>query len=156
MDTEGGKQRVNCVYTRGALRLVQSIPSPRADPFKQWLAQVGYDRVQVFSLITDVKLVADFVQKHVAVAPDRLKPYTLDSKGSPLSQRWVFAKLEKYTKEFVNGTGENRWVVMPGLRGAGKTTLLAQLYFIVLQKYHVSQPQLLYVPTDELVKLFKN
>jgi DNA-damage-inducible protein D len=46
MDTSGGKQRISCVSTKGAFRLVQSIPSPRAEPFKQWLAQVGYDRVQ--------------------------------------------------------------------------------------------------------------
>jgi DNA-damage-inducible protein D len=35
-----------CVSTKGALRLVQSIPSKKAEPFKQWLAKVGYERVQ--------------------------------------------------------------------------------------------------------------
>jgi len=46
IETKGGKQRVNCVSTKGAFRLIQSIPSKKAEPFKQWLAQVGYDRVQ--------------------------------------------------------------------------------------------------------------
>ena len=46
IDTKGGKQRVNCVSTKGAFRLIQSIPSKKAEPFKQWLAQVGYERVQ--------------------------------------------------------------------------------------------------------------
>ncbi|MDR2541269.1 MAG: hypothetical protein LBD11_05945 [Candidatus Peribacteria bacterium] len=32
--------------TKGAFRIIQSIPSPRAEPFKQWLAQVGYERIQ--------------------------------------------------------------------------------------------------------------
>src|SRR3989338_7927030 len=46
IETPGGKQRINCVSTKGAFRLIQSIPSTKAEPFKQWLAQVGYDRVQ--------------------------------------------------------------------------------------------------------------
>ena len=46
IDTTGGKQQINCVSTKGAFRLIQSIPSKKAEPFKQWLAQVGYDRVQ--------------------------------------------------------------------------------------------------------------
>ncbi len=44
--TKGGKQKINCVSTKGAFRLIQSIPSKKTEPFKQWLAQVGYDRVQ--------------------------------------------------------------------------------------------------------------
>jgi prophage antirepressor-like protein len=46
VDTEGGKQQINCVSVKGAFRLIQSIPSPKAEPFKLWLAQVGYERVQ--------------------------------------------------------------------------------------------------------------
>jgi DNA-damage-inducible protein D len=44
--TSGGKQKINCISTKGAFRLIQSIPSPRAEPLKLWLAQVGYERVQ--------------------------------------------------------------------------------------------------------------
>src|SRR3989339_1165089 len=46
VETTGGKQEMNCVSVKGAFRLIQSVPSPKAEPFKQWLAQVGYDRVQ--------------------------------------------------------------------------------------------------------------
>lgn len=46
IDTVGGKQKINCVSTKGAFRLIQSIPSKKAEPFKLWLAQVGYDRIQ--------------------------------------------------------------------------------------------------------------
>jgi prophage antirepressor-like protein len=43
---EDGKMRLtDCATTRNMFRIVQSIPSPKAEPFKQWLAQVGYDRV---------------------------------------------------------------------------------------------------------------
>ena len=42
-----GKQRsTDCSNTKTLFRLIQSIPSPRAEPFKQWLAKVGYERVQ--------------------------------------------------------------------------------------------------------------
>lgn len=46
IDTEGGKQKVNCASTEGIFRIIQSIPSPKAEPFKRWLAQVGYERVK--------------------------------------------------------------------------------------------------------------
>ena len=46
IDTEGGIQRVNCANTEGLFRIIQSIPSPRAEPFKRWLAEVGYERVK--------------------------------------------------------------------------------------------------------------
>lgn len=39
--TPGGKQRVNCATQEGLFRIIQSIPSPKAEPFKQWVAQVA-------------------------------------------------------------------------------------------------------------------
>lgn len=42
-----GKQRAtDCANTRNLLRIIQTIPSPKAEPFKQWLAQVGADRLE--------------------------------------------------------------------------------------------------------------
>lgn len=46
VETPGGKQRINCANTEGIFRIIQSIPSPKAEPFKQWLAKVGYERIQ--------------------------------------------------------------------------------------------------------------
>lgn len=41
-----GKMRItDCANVKGMFRIIQSIPSPKAEPFKQWLAQVGYERV---------------------------------------------------------------------------------------------------------------
>ncbi len=45
VDTAGGKQKLNCAHAKGLLRIIQSIPSPKAEPFKLWLAQVGSDRL---------------------------------------------------------------------------------------------------------------
>jgi DNA-damage-inducible protein D len=44
--TPGGKQSMVCANTEGIFRIIQSIPSPKAEPFKRWLARVGYERVQ--------------------------------------------------------------------------------------------------------------
>jgi prophage antirepressor-like protein len=46
IDTAGGKQKINCANTEGIFRIIQSIPSPKAEPFKLWLAKVGYERIQ--------------------------------------------------------------------------------------------------------------
>ena len=45
-ETEGGIQPLQCWNTEGLFRLIQSIPSPKAEPFKRWLAKVGYERIQ--------------------------------------------------------------------------------------------------------------
>jgi hypothetical protein len=46
IETAGGPQKLNCANTEGLFRLIQSIPSPKAEPFKRWLAKVGYERIQ--------------------------------------------------------------------------------------------------------------
>ncbi len=46
MQTAGGRQQMNCADVEGVLRLIQSIPSPKAEPFKLWLARIGYERLQ--------------------------------------------------------------------------------------------------------------
>jgi DNA-damage-inducible protein D len=44
--SDGKKYTTDCSNTEGLLRIIQSIPSPKAEPFKQWLAKVGYERMQ--------------------------------------------------------------------------------------------------------------
>lgn len=41
IQTYGSKQKLNCANTESLLRIIQSIPSPKAEPFKRWLAEVG-------------------------------------------------------------------------------------------------------------------
>lgn len=43
--TDGKKYNTDCANIKGLLRIIQSIPSPKAEPFKQWLATVGYERM---------------------------------------------------------------------------------------------------------------
>jgi hypothetical protein len=47
MKAPDGKMReTDCANTEGIFRIIQSIPSPKAEPFKRWLAMVGYERIQ--------------------------------------------------------------------------------------------------------------
>ncbi len=43
---DGKLRETDCANTEGIFRIIQSIPSPKAEPFKRWLAKVGYERVK--------------------------------------------------------------------------------------------------------------
>ncbi|MCR4327882.1 MAG: phage antirepressor protein [Nanoarchaeota archaeon] len=45
IETSGGKQLINCAGKKGILRIIQSIPSKKDEPFKLWLAKVGSERI---------------------------------------------------------------------------------------------------------------
>lgn len=45
IQTAGGKQKVNCATAKGIFRIIQSIPSTKAEPFKLWIAQVAAERL---------------------------------------------------------------------------------------------------------------
>ena len=44
--SDGKKYKTDCANTEGIFRIIQSIPSPKAEPFKRWLAKVGYERIE--------------------------------------------------------------------------------------------------------------
>ena len=47
MTAPDGKQReTDCLSTEDLFRVIQSVPSPKAEPFKLWLAKVGYERIE--------------------------------------------------------------------------------------------------------------
>ena len=43
--SDGKKYTTDCANTEGIFRIIQSVPSPKAEPFKQWLAKVGKERI---------------------------------------------------------------------------------------------------------------
>ena len=43
---DGKKYETDCANTEGIFRIIQSVPSPKAEPLKRWLAKVGYERIQ--------------------------------------------------------------------------------------------------------------
>lgn len=46
MSIDGKKYSTDCANTKSMFRIIQSIPSKKAEPFKRWLAKVGYERIQ--------------------------------------------------------------------------------------------------------------
>jgi len=46
ISSDGKKYNTDCANTESIFRIIQSIPSPKAEPFKRWLAKVGYERVK--------------------------------------------------------------------------------------------------------------
>jgi DNA-damage-inducible protein D len=73
---DGKKYKTDCANTKNMFRIIQSIPSKKAEPFKQWLAKVGYERIQE---IEDPEL-----------AQDRAKEY-YELKGYP--KDWIDKRL---------------------------------------------------------------
>src|SRR3989338_7889726 len=77
MPAEDGKFReTDCANTKNMFRIIQSIPSPKAESFKQWLAQVGYERIQEI--------------ENPELAQDRAKEY-YELKGYP--KDWIDKRL---------------------------------------------------------------
>lgn len=74
--TTGGKQRMNCANIKGIFRIIQSIPSKRAEPFKQWLSQLAQERIEEI--------------ENPEIAQDRIKEY-YGLKGYP--KDWVDKRL---------------------------------------------------------------
>jgi hypothetical protein len=89
---EDGKLReTDCANTKTLFRLIQSIPSPKAEPFKLWLAKVGYERMQEI--------------ENPELAQDRVKTY-YEMKGYP--KEWIDKRLrgiairQELTEEWIS------------------------------------------------------
>jgi len=96
MSTDGKFYATDCANTKNLFRIIQSISSPKAEPFKQWLAQVGYDRVQEI--------------ENPELAQNRVKGY-YELKGYPLA--WIEKRLrgiairQELTDEWKSRGAEN-------------------------------------------------
>ena len=73
---DGKLRYTDCVNTKNAFRLIQSIPSKKAEPFKQWLAQLGKERIDEI--------------ENPELAQDRVKEY-YELKGYP--RDWIEKRL---------------------------------------------------------------
>ena len=76
LSADGKNYATDCANTKNIFRIIQSIPSPKAEPFKQWLAQVGYERIQEI--------------ENPELAQDRAKEY-YELKGYP--KDWIDKRL---------------------------------------------------------------
>ncbi|MBP6884802.1 MAG: ATP-binding protein [Candidatus Pacebacteria bacterium] len=98
------------------------------------------------------KIALEYVQNRLANARLTLESFTKDENGSVYPTRTIFIKIKKYVDDFLFGTSEDRWVIIPGLRGVGKTTLLAQMYLTLLRNQSLSTNRLLYFSLDDAVE----
>ena len=74
--SDGKNYNTDCANTESMFRIIQSIPSPKAEPFKRWLAKVGYERIQEI--------------ENPELAQDRVKEY-YELKGYP--EDWIEKRL---------------------------------------------------------------
>ena len=74
--SDGKNYQTDCANTEGVLRIIQSIPSPKAEPFKRWLAKVGYERIEEI--------------ENPELAQERMKKL-YEAKGYP--QDWIDKRL---------------------------------------------------------------
>jgi hypothetical protein len=62
---DGKMRETDCADTEALLRIIQSIPSPKAEPLKQWLAKVGYERIQdMGDPVRSLDRAREYWQKH--------------------------------------------------------------------------------------------
>jgi hypothetical protein len=73
---DGKLRETDCANTKSMFRIIQSIPSPKAEPFKLWLAQVGYERIEEI--------------ENPEIGQDRIKEY-YELKGYP--KDWIDKRL---------------------------------------------------------------
>ena len=103
LPSEDSKLReTDCANTDTMFRIIQSIPSPKAEPFKRWLAKVGYERIQEI--------------ENPELGQDRIKKY-YELKGYP--KDWIEKRLrgiairQELTDEWKNrGVGQEREFAM--------------------------------------------
>jgi len=89
---DGKSYLTDCANTKSLFRIIQSIPSPRAEPFKQWLAQVGYERIEEI--------------ENPELGQDRIKDY-YELKGYP--KEWIDKRLRGIAiRQELTGEWKNR------------------------------------------------
>ncbi len=92
--SDGKKYATDCANTENIFRIIQSIPSKKAEPFKQWLAKVGYERIQEI--------------ENPELAQDRAKEY-YELKGYP--KEWIDKRLRGIAiRQALTGEWSNRGI----------------------------------------------
>jgi len=70
--TDGKMRETDCANTVGLLRIIQSIPSPKAEPFKRWLVKVGYDRVRKIGCFNKIFNIQETQKINQIITKERL------------------------------------------------------------------------------------
>lgn len=74
--SDGKKYETDCANTEGMFRIIQSIPSPKAEPFKLWLAKVGKERIdEIENPELGIERVKNLYEKKVILKIGLIKDY---------------------------------------------------------------------------------
>ncbi len=114
VETKGGVQKMNCADLEGIFRIIQSISSPKAEPFKRWLSKVGKERIEE---IADPEL-----------AVTRAKE-TYDKKGYP--KDWVDKRMRGIA---VRNTLTDEWKERGVVKGFEYAILTDEIYKATFDK----------------------
>jgi len=143
MMTESGKRRkVLAANIKGLFRIIQSIPSSKAEPFKLWLAQVGYDRIQEI--------------ENPELAQERMKEL-YEQKGYP--KDWIDKRLrgiairqnltDEWNKQVAQRGGNVAGVAREQAEKELGRSIVSNQNFLLGSELDTSEPQLPFDTDDE-------
>ena len=133
----------DCANTQTLLRIIQSIPSPKAEPFKQWLAQIGNERIEEYN---DPELgihrareraISTYQKKWMSEKEIKMRMSSIGTRHN-LTDVWKWANID--TKEY--GMLTNLWYSWTGL-DAEKMRKLKWLTKSDALRDHFSKPEIL-------------
>ena len=107
VETTGGRQKLNCANTEGIFRIIQSIPSPKAEPFKRWLAKVAYERIQEI--------------ENPELAAERARQYYRDL---GYDEKWIETRLQSIA---IRGQLTDEWKIRGVQEGLEYAILTAEI-----------------------------
>lgn len=100
--------------------------------------------------INEENQLTEYIQTKLAEAPKLVKNH-IEKNGKKLKFRRCYGRLKKHVDDFLSEYGgEERLILLPGLRGTGKTTLVYQIYDYLKNNKKIEQDRILYLSTDEL------
>ena len=105
ISTDGKKHAVNCATMEGVFRIVQSIPSKKAEPFKRWLAQVGAERIQQMQ-DPELGIQQSFFLRHISdchkalSVVDNAEPCFLNRYGTVYSIQYINRRFKEIKRKY--------------------------------------------------------
>jgi DNA-damage-inducible protein D len=141
--TDGKMRATDVADTQTLLRIIQSIPSPKAEPFKQWLAKVGYERMQE---IADPSQGLDRARENWQ---------KLGRSEKWIQQRMTGQETRNKLTDYWKETRINRRATMPTLRSHKHLQAILELapHFFILTNYFkpLTRTNFFTTPTSELI-----
>lgn len=120
MQSQDGKARkTDAVNTETMFRIVQSIPSPKAEPFKRWLAKVGYERI-----------------KEIQNPEIAIKRAMMTYKAKGYDDKWIKSRVQTIVSRKELTSEWSKWGIKEGLQYALLTDAISQETFDLKTKQH--------------------